>query len=123
MISSSHSYLLCRLQTHGCQEPYVIATNRQLSAQHPLHRLLHPHLRYTMQINAQARGTLVNCSGLIEKNFFGGKCVGQMLDTVCLAVCALAAPPGSACAMLVLCALLMLTLQLLWITQCFAAST
>ena len=75
---SRNSSVLCRLQTHGCQEPYVIATNRQLSAQHPLHRLLHPHLRYTMQINAQARGTLVNCSGLIEKNFFGGKCVGKV---------------------------------------------
>ncbi|KAE8710611.1 Detected protein of unknown function [Hibiscus syriacus] len=39
------------LRTHACGEPYVIATNRQLTVMHPIYRLLHPHLQYTMEIN------------------------------------------------------------------------
>ncbi|GER25055.1 lipoxygenase [Striga asiatica] len=61
------------LQTHCCAEPYVIATNRQLSAVHPIYRLLDPHLRYTMEINALARGALINGDGIIESSFSPGK--------------------------------------------------
>ena len=50
-------------------EPYVIATNRQLSAMHPIHRLLNPHFRYTMEINAAARTNLINAGGTIESTF------------------------------------------------------
>ncbi|KAJ4836236.1 hypothetical protein Tsubulata_030641 [Turnera subulata] len=50
-------------------EPYIIAANRQLSAMHPVHRLLKPHFRYTMEINALARGSLINADGIIEKTF------------------------------------------------------
>lgn len=60
---------MCRLRTHCCTEPYVIATNRQLSAMHPIYKLLHPHLRYTMEINALAREALINANGVIEKGF------------------------------------------------------
>ena len=62
-------YLCFRLRTHCCTEPYIIATNRQLSAMHPIHRLLHPHFRYTMEINALAREALINASGIIETSF------------------------------------------------------
>lgn len=54
-------------------EPYIIATNRQLSAMHPIYRLLHPHFRYTMAINAEARQSLINANGIIEMGFSPGK--------------------------------------------------
>ncbi|KAH9741014.1 Lipoxygenase 2 [Citrus sinensis] len=61
------------LRTHCCTEPYVIATNRQLSVMHPIYRLLDPHFRYTMEINGLARQALVNADGIIESSFSPGK--------------------------------------------------
>lgn len=61
------------LRTHACMEPYIIATNRQLSSMHPIFKLLHPHMRYTMEINALARQSLINGGGIIENCFFPGK--------------------------------------------------
>lgn len=58
-----------RLRTHCATEPYIIAANRQLSAMHPIYRLLHPHFRYTMEINALARESLINAGGIIEGCF------------------------------------------------------
>ncbi|KAJ3679030.1 hypothetical protein LUZ60_017041 [Juncus effusus] len=60
------------LRTHCCTEPYIIASNRQLSAMHPIYKLLHPHFRYTMEINALAREYLINAGGIIETSFFPG---------------------------------------------------
>ncbi|KAK9725720.1 hypothetical protein RND81_05G164400 [Saponaria officinalis] len=57
------------LRTHCTVEPYIIATNRQLSAIHPINRLLSPHFRYTMEINALARESLINAGGIIESTF------------------------------------------------------
>ncbi|RDX97652.1 Linoleate 13S-lipoxygenase 2-1, chloroplastic, partial [Mucuna pruriens] len=50
-------------------EPFIIATNRQLSAMHPIYRLLRPHLRYTMEINSLARQVLISAGGVIETSF------------------------------------------------------
>ncbi|KAJ0988135.1 hypothetical protein J5N97_006491 [Dioscorea zingiberensis] len=61
------------LRTHASSEPYIIATNRQLSAMHPIYRLLHPHMRYTMEINALAREFLISAGGIIETSFSPGK--------------------------------------------------
>ncbi|CAN6277851.1 unnamed protein product [Urochloa humidicola] len=61
------------LRTHCCVEPYIIAANRQLSRLHPIYRLLHPHFRYTMEINALARESLINADGIIEESFWPGK--------------------------------------------------
>ncbi|KAK4608274.1 hypothetical protein RGQ29_001901 [Quercus rubra] len=61
------------LRTHCATEPYIIATNRQLSVMHPIYRLLHPHFRYTMEINALAREALINAGGIIESSFSPGK--------------------------------------------------
>lgn len=61
------------LRTHASMEPYIIATNRQLSTLHPVHKLLHPHMRYTMEINALARQNLINGGGVIESCFSPGK--------------------------------------------------
>ncbi|KAF4397119.1 hypothetical protein G4B88_008965 [Cannabis sativa] len=64
---------VCYHQTHCVSEPFVIATNRQLSVLHPIHKLLQPHFRDTMNINALARQTLINADGLVELAFFQGK--------------------------------------------------
>jgi lipoxygenase len=61
------------LRTHASMEPYIIATHRQLSAMHPIYKLLHPHMRYTLEINALARQNLINGGGIIEACFSPGK--------------------------------------------------
>ncbi|CAN0929256.1 Lipoxygenase 6, chloroplastic [Linum grandiflorum] len=61
------------LRTHACMEPYIIAANRQLSVMHPIYKLLHPHMRYTLEINALARQSLINGGGIIEASFSPGK--------------------------------------------------
>ncbi|KAI4336606.1 hypothetical protein L6164_015112 [Bauhinia variegata] len=61
------------LRTHACMEPYIIATHRQLSTLHPVYKLLHPHMRYTLEINAIARQNLINGGGIIEASFSPGK--------------------------------------------------
>ncbi|GAB2218349.1 hypothetical protein Drorol1_Dr00001569 [Drosera rotundifolia] len=71
--SGYHQLVSHWLRTHCCTEPYIIATNRQLSAAHPIYRLLHPHFRYTMEINALAREALINADGIIETSFSPGK--------------------------------------------------
>ncbi|GAB4855506.1 hypothetical protein Ancab_024125 [Ancistrocladus abbreviatus] len=71
--SGYHQLISHWLRTHCCIEPYIIATNRQLSAMHPIYRLLHPHFRYTMEINALAREALINAEGIIESSFSPGK--------------------------------------------------
>ena len=54
-------------------EPFVIAANRQLSVLHPIHKLLHPHFRGTMNANASARQVLTNAGGVIEEIIFASK--------------------------------------------------
>lgn len=71
--SGYHQLVSHWLRTHCCVEPYIIASNRQLSAMHPIYRLLHPHFRYTMEINALARQSLINADGIIESCFSPGK--------------------------------------------------
>ncbi|GER56427.1 lipoxygenase [Striga asiatica] len=61
------------MKTHASVEPYIIATHRQLSSMHPVYKLLHPHMRYTMEINALARQSLINGGGIIEACFGPGK--------------------------------------------------
>ena len=53
-------------------EPYAIALNRQLSTMHPIYRLLHPHFRFNMRINSNAREILINAGGIIESTFSAG---------------------------------------------------
>lgn len=60
------SHLCHRLHTHAVIEPFILATNRQLSVLHPIHKLLQPHFRDTMNINALGRQILINAGGALE---------------------------------------------------------
>ncbi|PSS28777.1 Lipoxygenase [Actinidia chinensis var. chinensis] len=61
------------LRTHACMEAYIIAAHRQLSSMHPIFMLLHPHMRYTLELNALSRQSLINGGGIIEACFSPGK--------------------------------------------------
>ncbi|TKY50042.1 Linoleate 13S-lipoxygenase 2-1 [Spatholobus suberectus] len=67
--SGHHELISHWLRTHCAVEPFIIATHRQLSTMHPIYRLLHPHLRYTMDINSLAREVLISANGVIETAF------------------------------------------------------
>ncbi|XP_060219154.1 probable linoleate 9S-lipoxygenase 5 [Lycium barbarum] len=83
VIDSGIHQLVCHwLNTHAVIEPFVIATNRQLSVLHPIHKLLHPHFRDTMNINALARQMLVNCGGFVEMLVFPAKYSMEMSAVV-----------------------------------------
>ncbi|KAG5517623.1 hypothetical protein RHGRI_038129 [Rhododendron griersonianum] len=71
--SGYHQLVSHWLRTHCATEPYIIAANRQLSVIHPIFRLMHPHFRYTMEINALAREALINANGIIEASFSPAK--------------------------------------------------
>ncbi|KAK9220879.1 hypothetical protein WN944_009303 [Citrus x changshan-huyou] len=71
--SGYHQLISHWLRTHCSVEPYAIAAHRQLSAMHPINRLLKPHFRYTMEINSLARQSLINAGGVIESTFLPGK--------------------------------------------------
>ncbi|KAL5210567.1 hypothetical protein ABZP36_006190 [Zizania latifolia] len=68
-----HQLISHWLNTHAVMEPFVIATNRQLSVAHPVHKLLQPHYRDTMTINAMARQALINGGGIVEMTVFPRK--------------------------------------------------
>ncbi|GFY91538.1 PLAT/LH2 domain-containing lipoxygenase family protein [Actinidia rufa] len=69
-VFSLHPYWL---RTHACMEAYIIAAHRQLSSMHPIFMLLHPHMRYTLELNALSRQSLINGGGIIEACFSPGK--------------------------------------------------
>ncbi|XP_062084763.1 probable linoleate 9S-lipoxygenase 5 [Humulus lupulus] len=68
--SGYHQLISHWLKTHAAIEPFVIATNRQLSVVHPINKLLHPHFRDTMNLNAVARQILINAGGALEATVF-----------------------------------------------------
>ncbi|KAL0924748.1 hypothetical protein M5K25_005603 [Dendrobium thyrsiflorum] len=80
--SCIHELISHWLRTHAVIEPFVIATNRHLSAMHPINKLLVPHYRDTMKINALARQTLVNAGGHLESLLFPSKYALEMSATV-----------------------------------------
>ncbi|KAL2555030.1 Lipoxygenase 3 [Forsythia ovata] len=61
------------LRTHATMEPFILAAHRQLSAMHPIFKLLDPHMRYTLEINALARQSLISADGVIESCFTPGR--------------------------------------------------
>lgn len=77
-----HELISHFLRTHACIEPFIIATNRQLSVLHPIHNVLVPHYKNTMDINGAARKALINAGGIIEQNFTAGKYSMEMSAVV-----------------------------------------
>ncbi|KAK7284350.1 hypothetical protein RJT34_19095 [Clitoria ternatea] len=71
--SGHHQLISHWLHTHAVIEPFIIAANRHLSVLHPIHKLLHPHFRDTMNINALARQILINAGGIVESTVFPSK--------------------------------------------------
>ncbi|WAS95594.1 lipoxygenase family protein [Nannocystis punicea] len=53
--------------THLVQEAFCLAVHNNLSARHPLHRLLVPHFEGTLSINAGADQSLVSPAGYVDK--------------------------------------------------------
>ncbi|CAL5195675.1 unnamed protein product [Lathyrus oleraceus] len=84
VVNDATHHQLCShwLNTHAVVEPFIIATNRHLSVVHPIHKLLLPHYRDTMNINALARNVLVNAEGIIESTFLGGAYSVEMSSSV-----------------------------------------
>lgn len=70
------------MNTHAVIEPFIIATNRQLSVLHPIYKLLHPHFRDTMNINALARQILINAGGVLETTVFPARFAMEMSAVV-----------------------------------------
>lgn len=63
----NHHELVTHLaRTHLVVEPFVVATYRQLSARHPLFRLLVPHFKGTIFINYLAKAKLIAPGGGVD---------------------------------------------------------
>ncbi|KAK6148754.1 hypothetical protein DH2020_016279 [Rehmannia glutinosa] len=61
-------------KAHVCSNDAVFISlstiaHRQMSAMHPIFKLLDPHMRYTLEINALARQSLISVDGVIESCF------------------------------------------------------
>ncbi|XP_037349848.1 polyunsaturated fatty acid lipoxygenase ALOX15-like [Talpa occidentalis] len=55
------------LRGHLMAEVFAVATMRCLPSLHPVFKLIIPHLRYTMEINARARNGLVSDMGVFDQ--------------------------------------------------------
>ncbi|KAL0921117.1 hypothetical protein M5K25_008154 [Dendrobium thyrsiflorum] len=80
--SGYHQLISHWLHTHAVVEPFIIATRRQLSTMHPIHKLLDPHLKDTMHINSLARSILLNAGGILEKTMFPAKFSMELSSTI-----------------------------------------
>ncbi|TVU04443.1 hypothetical protein EJB05_49985, partial [Eragrostis curvula] len=58
--ASKNNFVYHWLNIHVTLEPLVIAMNRQLSVLHPIHKLLKPHFRKMLHINATTRQIIVS---------------------------------------------------------------
>ncbi|KAL1276665.1 hypothetical protein QQF64_036288 [Cirrhinus molitorella] len=64
---SVHQLSTHLLKTHLVSEVFEMAMYRQLSAVHPVYKLLMPHVRFTIAINAAAREKLISEEGTLSQ--------------------------------------------------------
>lgn len=65
---------------HLIIEPMIVAMHRQIASQHPIHRLLTPHFRFTININDSALHSLIIPGGVVATNV--GPCIADTLKLV-----------------------------------------
>jgi len=65
---------------HLIVEPFVVAMHRSMAASHPLHILLKPHFRFTIDINASARHSLVIPGGVVASVL--STSIGQSMEII-----------------------------------------
>ncbi|KAL6865003.1 hypothetical protein ACP4OV_016154 [Aristida adscensionis] len=80
--SGYHQLISHWLFTHATVEPFIIATKRQLSTMHPIHKLLEPHFKDNMQINTLARSILLSAGGILERTMYPGKYAMEMSSAI-----------------------------------------
>ncbi|XAR54659.1 Linoleate 9S-lipoxygenase [Bertholletia excelsa] len=80
--SGVHQLISHWLNTHAVIEPFIIAANRQMSVVHPIFKLLHPHFRDTLYINALARAILISAGGVLESTVFPAKYAMEMCAVI-----------------------------------------
>nr|XP_055053967.1 polyunsaturated fatty acid 5-lipoxygenase-like [Misgurnus anguillicaudatus] len=75
-----HQMVTHLLKTHLISEVFEVAMYRQLSSVHPVFKLLIPHVRFTIGINAEAREFLISENGVVSKtNSITGDGINQLL--------------------------------------------
>jgi arachidonate 15-lipoxygenase len=67
MADSNHHEAIAHLGlTHLFVEPFVVSTDRQLAAEHPVGILLRPHFEGTLFINDAAQSLLISARGVVD---------------------------------------------------------
>ncbi|XP_065106179.1 polyunsaturated fatty acid 5-lipoxygenase-like [Paramisgurnus dabryanus] len=75
-----HQLVTHLLKTHLISEVFEVAMYRQLSTVHPVYKLLTPHVRFTIAINAEAREKLISDDGVFSRiSSISGKGMEQLL--------------------------------------------